>query len=149
MLRSISRPALWCGLAACLVAPARVAVLRPLVARTEAAPQAESGDWIFLGLVAETGGVPAKRLGDAGFVFADAANNGSVVPKVGDRIRLTAVKEIRKTNAQGQRPFERPPVQGDTTGELAPGTVLKVLESGRRPMSKAGDRWQCWVRVER
>jgi hypothetical protein len=33
------------------------------------------------------------------------------------------------------------------TGEYKVGTVLQVLEIGRKPMSKTGDRWQCWVRV--
>jgi hypothetical protein len=38
---------------------------------------------------------------------------------------------------------------GDAKGEFAVGTVLKVIEIGKRPTSKAGDRWECWVRVQR
>jgi hypothetical protein len=106
-------------------------------------------EWIYLGVVADTSGNPEKWLGDTGFEFADAADKARIVPKIGDRIRLTTSKGIRKTNAQGQRPFERPAVQGDTAGEFPSGTVLKVTEIGRRPTSKAGDRWQCWVRVQR
>jgi len=108
-----------------------------------------SDEWIYLGVIAETSGTPAKWLGDTGFVYADAANKTKVIPAVGDRVQLTIPKSIRKTNAQGQKPFERPAVQGDTTGEFAPGTTLRVLEIGRRSTSKAGDRWECWVRVQR
>jgi hypothetical protein len=124
-----------------------------LTAHVHAAAQAVSttGDWIILAVVAETSGAPAKWLGESGFEFADAARaaaKDAVVPKVGDRIRLTTVKAIRRTNDQG-RPFERANTNFDTAGELAPGTLLKVVEIGKRPTSKAGDRWECWVRVER
>jgi hypothetical protein len=56
-------------------------------------------------------------------------------------------KGIRTTNAQGQRPFEREVTNFDTTSEYKVGTVLRVREIGRKPTSKAGDRWHCWVRV--
>jgi len=46
------------------------------------------------------------------------------VVKVGDRVG---------------RPFEREVTNFDTTGEYKVGTVLQVLEIGRKPMSKAGD----------
>ena len=133
-----------------------VCVLVPLdgirlsVVRASAAAQsANTGDWIYLGVVADTAGAPAKWLGDTGFEFAAGAKKGAIVPLVGDRLRLTTVKQIRRANAQGQRPFERELVPGDTVGEFPPGTILRVLEIGRRPTSKAGDRWQCWVRVQR
>jgi hypothetical protein len=132
----------------CVLVP--LACIRPAVLHASAAAQrANTGDWIYLGVVADTAGAPTKWLGDTGFVFADGAKKGAIVPLVGDRLRLTTVKQIRRANAQGQRPFERELVQGDTVGELPPGTLVTVLEIGRRPTSKAGDRWQCWVRVQR
>lgn len=118
-------------------------------ARAPAQGAKSTGDWIYLGVVADTAGAPSKWLGDTGFEFAPGAKKGAIVPLVGDRLRLTTVKQIRRANAQGRRPFERELVQGDTVGEFPPGTILKVLEIGRRPTSKAGDRWQCWVRVQR
>jgi hypothetical protein len=120
-----------------------------LHARAAAQGAKSTGDWIYLGVVADTAGAPSKWLGDTGFEFAPGAKKGAIVPLVGDRLRLTTVKQIRRANAQGQRPFERELAQGDTVGEFPPGTILKVLEIGRRPASKAGDRWQCWVRVQR
>lgn len=113
-----------------------------------ATQNAGADDWVFLGTVTENAGTPTKWLGDAGFVFADAASKDKVVPKLGDRIQLTTVKEIRTTNAQGQLPFWHEPIQGDLTGEFQPGTVLTVTGIGSRSMSTAGDQWQCWVRVQ-
>jgi hypothetical protein len=84
---------------------------------------------------------------EPGFVFPGGSAKPDRVVKVGDRVQLTVPKTIRTTNAQGQRPFEREVTNFDTTGEYKVGTVLQVLEIGRKPMSKAGDRWQCWVRV--
>lgn len=125
--------------------------ITPFVVHARAAAQGANspGDWIYLGVVADSAGAPAKWLGDTGFEFAAGAKKGAIVPLIGDRLRLTTVKQIRRANAQGQRPFERELVQGDTVGEFPPGTILRVLEIGRRPTSKAGDRWQCWVRVQR
>jgi hypothetical protein len=84
---------------------------------------------------------------EPGFVFPGGASKPERIVKIGDRIQLTVLKQIRKTNAQGQRPFERENTNFDTTGEYKVGAILQVLEIGRRPTSKAGDRWQCWVRV--
>jgi len=139
-----------CTLFVTVGAIASFANITPSVVHARAAAQgANSTDWIYLGVVADTAGAPAKWLGDTGFEFAAGAKKGAIVPLIGDRLRLTTVKQIRRANAQGQRPFERELVQGDTVGEFPPGTILRVLEIGRRPTSKAGDRWQCWVRVQR
>ncbi len=108
--------------------------------------QSAAANWIYLGLVADTAGAPNRWLGETGFAFSPA-DPQKIVPKVGDRIQLTSVKQIRTTDAQGQRPFERQVSNPDTVGEYKPGTVLQVLEIGRRNTSKAGDRWDCWVRV--
>jgi len=112
-----------------------------------AAPGEDSGKWIFLGLVADVPGSPGQWRDEPGFVFAGGTAKPDRVPKAGDRLQLTIVKQIRTTNAQGQRPFEREVTNFDTIGEFGVGTVLQVLEIGRRPMSKGGDRWQCWVKV--
>jgi hypothetical protein len=120
----------------------------PLWARAEAAALADAGgNWILLGLVADAGGGPSQWRDEPGFVFPGGSAKPDRVVKVGDRVQLTVPKTIRTTNAQGQRPFEREVTNFDTTGEYKVGTVLQVLEIGRKPMSKAGDRWQCWVRV--
>ncbi|HEX7794666.1 MAG TPA: hypothetical protein VF456_09965 [Vicinamibacterales bacterium] len=120
----------------------------PLWERAEAAALADAGgNWILLGLVADASGGPSQWRDEPGFVFPGGSAKPDRVVKVGDRVQLTVPKSIRTTNAQGQRPFERDVTNFDTTGEYKVGTVLQVLEIGRKPMSKAGDGWQCWVRV--
>jgi len=146
MTRSLIRP---------MVATAMVLALwtsmrqgGPVWARTEAAALADTGgNWILLGLVADASGGPSQWRDEPGFVFPGGSAKPDRVVKVGDRVQLTVPKTIRTTNAQGQRPFEREVTNFDTIGEYKVGTVLQVLEIGRKPMSKVGDRWQCWVRV--
>jgi len=146
MTRSLVRPVFTAGILLALT----VSLLptAPFVSHASAAPLADdSGNWIYLGLVADAAGSPSQWRDEPGFVFPGGSNKPDRIVKIGDRIQLTVPKQIRKTNAQGQRPFERENTNFDTTGEYAVGTILQVLEMGRRPTSKAGDRWQCWVRV--
>jgi hypothetical protein len=120
----------------------------PLWARAEATTLADAGgNWILLGLVADASGGPSQWRDEPGFVFPGGSGKPDRVVKAGDRVQLTVPKSIRTTNAPGQRPFEREVANFDTTGEYKVGTVLQVQEIGRKPMSKAGDRRQCWVRV--
>ena len=84
MINSVLRLAVCGGMAMHLLVPAAAATSAP-TSRGEGQAVSGGDEWIYLGVVADTGGHPGEWLGDTRFEVADAADKTKFVPKIGDR----------------------------------------------------------------